>query len=77
LQTRSCQRSGRHTDCAESLDSCLLVPPADSHAIAVRIKQLAKDATRLTDLGKQARHVVEEKFSSERMVKQYASIYSL
>jgi glycosyltransferase involved in cell wall biosynthesis len=60
----------------KSLDSCLLVPPADSHAIAVRIKQLAKDATRLTDLGKQARHVVEEKFSSERMVKQYASIYS-
>jgi glycosyltransferase involved in cell wall biosynthesis len=54
----------------------LLVPARSADAIAHALASLADDATERYVLGGRARLAVEKRFTIDRMVEQYASIYS-
>jgi glycosyltransferase involved in cell wall biosynthesis len=61
----------------EILDSTcgILVPPRDPLAIAAALARLACDSRLRAELGRAARKRVEERFTLERMIHQYSSVY--
>jgi len=54
----------------------ILVPPADSHALAKGIATLLEDRTLATKMGNSAREVVARRFCLTRMVQAYQEIYA-
>jgi len=53
----------------------LLVPPNDPHAMAAAITKLLRDPQHSQQMGRRGRQRVEEKFSLEVMVRNYAKVY--
>ncbi len=53
----------------------LLVPPADSKALARAILELLEDRKKAERLGKNGRRLVEEKFSQETMIEKVETLY--
>ncbi len=53
----------------------LLVPPADSEALAQNILLLLKDREKAGRLGENGRRLIEEKFSLEMMLKRIETLY--
>ncbi len=53
----------------------LLVPPADSKALARAILELLEDREKAKRLGKNGRRLVEEKFSQETMIERIENLY--
>ncbi|MCX7927271.1 MAG: glycosyltransferase family 4 protein [Candidatus Omnitrophica bacterium] len=56
-------------------ESGILVPPADSIALANTILEVLRDQTKAIAMGKRAREIVEEKFTIDKMVDNYFSLY--
>jgi glycosyltransferase involved in cell wall biosynthesis len=52
-----------------------LVPPADSNALAKAIIDLLKNPNKAEEMGKEGRKIVQEKFTTEAMTKQYEKLY--
>jgi glycosyltransferase involved in cell wall biosynthesis len=61
----------------EILDSTcgILIQPRDPHALAGALMQLANDRQQGRQLGQAGRIRVEERFTLDRMIRQYADIY--
>ncbi len=53
----------------------LLVPPADSEALAKAILELLEDKEKAKRLGENGRRLVEEKFSQESMIERIEDLY--
>lgn len=53
----------------------LLVPPGDPMALAEAINRVCKDKALATGLGRNARKVIEEKFSLDKIAEKYSDIY--
>lgn len=54
----------------------LLIPPGDSHALAENIIRLLEDRALAKQIGESAREVVANRFSLERMVRDYRELYA-
>lgn len=61
----------------EILDSTcgILIPPRDPHALAGALAQLAADPHQRARLGQAGRTRVEERFTLDRMIRQYTDVY--
>ncbi len=53
----------------------LLIPPADSKALAKAILELLEDREKAKRLGKNGRRLIEEKFSQETMIDKIENLY--
>ena len=54
----------------------ILLPPADSNALAGSIKELYHNQSLRANISRQGKELVEGKFSSTSMARQYLSVYS-
>ncbi len=68
-------RVGGMAEVIEDGKTGLLVPPADSNALAESIVILLEDRKLAKDIGKSAREVAASRFSLTRMVQAYQEIY--
>jgi glycosyltransferase involved in cell wall biosynthesis len=68
-------RSGGPQEIVEDRKTGLLVPPADPHALASGICELLRSPQLAERLGKSARAEAESRFSRNRMVREYESLY--
>jgi glycosyltransferase involved in cell wall biosynthesis len=57
-------------------DAGLMVPPGDPAALAAALLALLRDPRRRVELARAGRTVVEERFSIERMLAAYRTLYS-
>jgi glycosyltransferase involved in cell wall biosynthesis len=55
--------------------SGLLVPPKDSHALAVAISEVLAQPARAREMGRLGRRIVEDGFSAHAMVRQMEQVY--
>jgi len=56
-------------------DTGFLVPPGDAEALAARICDILADRGRARTMGEAGRWRVEERFSSERVIREWVSVY--
>lgn len=68
-------RSGGPEEIIEDRKTGLLVPPADPHALASGICDLLRSPQIATRLGRNARAEAESRFSLDRMIREYESLY--
>ncbi|MDI6765236.1 MAG: glycosyltransferase [Bacteroidota bacterium] len=57
-------------------DSGFLVPEKDAHAIADRLKRLAKDAKLRTDMGRRGRKMIEDVYNHPREIDQLEKLFT-
>jgi glycosyltransferase involved in cell wall biosynthesis len=67
--------SGAIPEMVEDGVSGLLVPPADSSALADALERLSRDAALRERLGRSARRVIEERFDGSRNVEQRLTLF--
>jgi glycosyltransferase involved in cell wall biosynthesis len=53
----------------------LLVPPADADALAGALEDLVAQEARRTSMGSAGRHVADERFGVDRMLRDYTNLY--
>lgn len=68
-------RSGGPQEIVEDNQTGFLVPAADADAMASRICEVLRNPDRAIDLGRNARKAVESRFSLDKMVQEYESLY--
>jgi glycosyltransferase involved in cell wall biosynthesis len=69
-------RSGGPQEIVEDGGTGYLVPPADPQALAARVCEILRDAALAKRLGRQAQAAVATRFSLQRMVEEYESLYA-
>jgi glycosyltransferase involved in cell wall biosynthesis len=67
--------SGAIPEMVEDGVSGILVPPADSSALADALERLSRDAALRERLGRSARRVIEERFDGSRNVEQRLTLF--
>jgi glycosyltransferase involved in cell wall biosynthesis len=68
-------RSGGPEEIIEDGRTGLLVPPADSNALAAKICELLQDPNRASELARMARAKIESTFAIDRMIRDYEELY--
>lgn len=53
----------------------ILIPPGDVQALCTAVRQLARDPALRRRLGEAGRRTIEERFSLQRAIEQYAAVY--
>jgi glycosyltransferase involved in cell wall biosynthesis len=69
-------RVGGNSDLLEHGVSGLLIPPGDAAALAEAVVAILEDAALGRRLGMAARATVMERYRMDRIVRQYADLYS-
>jgi glycosyltransferase involved in cell wall biosynthesis len=81
LEAMACEKAivatavGGITETVENERSALLVRSKDPNAIAAGILRLYGDCAMRDEMGMRNGRIVREKFSAERMIQEYVSIY--
>ncbi len=68
-------RVGGNAEAITDGDTGFLVPSEDYEAAAERVCRLLRDPVKATEMGRAARAVVADKFSSKRMIDELATLY--